>query len=50
MEEKIKALCDKITADKKEYLKAQDFLNSLPSLEAQGITVDILVKDYEDRL
>jgi hypothetical protein len=24
MEEKIKALCDKITADKKEYLKAHD--------------------------
>jgi len=30
--------------------QAQDFLNSLPSLEAQGVTVEFLIEDYNNRL
>lgn len=29
---------------------AEDFLNFLPSLEKQGLTVEALVKDYLDRV
>ena len=30
--------------------QARDFLNALPSLENQGVTVEKLVSDYEARL